>query len=156
MSLIDVLDRQFSAAWQMLSDGAMKCPEDEWKQPSSDPFFTPARLVFHVIQTVDFYTADDRDGFDWNAFGFSWEDAKPEELPDRPAVREYCHCIREQMEEWLGAHGSEGLLEPDTEFFPQFKTRLDRAIYALRHTQHHAGQLSRELQSRGCEEMSWG
>lgn len=155
MSLVDIIYRQFNAAWQMLSDGSMKCPEESWKSPADDPFFTPARLAIHAIQTVDYYTSDNRDGFDWRGLGFDVLTVAPDQLPQRPVARDYCHRIQEQVEDWLIRHGSDGLLAEDTEFTPDFATRLDRAIYVIRHTQHHAGQLSREIQIRGFGEMEW-
>jgi hypothetical protein len=34
-------------------------------------------------------------------------------------------------------------------------TRLDRAIYSLRHSQHHLGQINAELRRKGVSRGEW-
>ena len=61
-------------------------------------------------------------------------------------------------EEWAKARewieGSD-LTQPEQLFPYTGKTVLERAVYLLRHTQHHTAEMALELTKRGCRAPDW-
>ena len=155
MDLAEHLSGQYGHSWKMLKDGIKKCTDLQWKSVADDSFFVPARLAFHVIQTVDFYTSPNANDFDWAAHGFDWEACSPELLPDRSSVSKYLSKIEEKVEDWLMEMNDESLIGSDTAFSPYFKCPLERILYAVRHSHHHIGQMSLDLQRRSLPEIEW-
>ena len=155
MKISETLRDQYDHSWKMLADGLDKCPESQWKTGVDDPFFVPARLAFHVIQTVDFYTGSTAAEFDWKAFGFDWEESSTEELPDKDEVSAYLDKIKTKVGEFLDSIPEQTFLGSDEAFAPYFGSPFDRMMYALRHSHHHIGQLSLDLQRRGLPEIVW-
>jgi uncharacterized damage-inducible protein DinB len=155
MALIDILQKQYAHSWRMLADGIESCSDAQWKAVIDDPFFVPARVAFHVIQTIDFYTSPTADEFDWKAFGFDWEEAPAEDLPARAKVSGYLDTIREKLDTLLSSMDETALMDSDSEFAPYFSSPFERLNYGLRHSHHHIGQMSLDLQRRGLSEIEW-
>ncbi len=151
-TLIDVLNRQFAKVHSMLRDAAESCPPDQWR--TAEPtFFAPARLAFHLVQATDFHLDPDPKAFDWNRFGFDWEEAPPQILPDAAQLTAYLDEVEAKVNARLASLGPEGLLGPDYAGF--FPTALDHVLYTLRHAQHHTGQINAELKRRGLKVAGW-
>ena len=74
MDISEHLSGQCGHSWNMLRNGVRKCTDVQWKSAVDDLFFVPARLAFHVIQTMDFYTSINAKDFNWTAHGFDWEE----------------------------------------------------------------------------------
>jgi hypothetical protein len=153
--LTDVLLRQYERSWQMLRDGVEKCPREQWRDERGDPFFVPARLSFHVIQAVDYYASRSPE-FDWERFGFDWEEVDSALLPEQSSVLDYLDEVKGKVSQEIQRLGTTGLLETDDSFGPSFGNTLERLLYALRHSHHHVGQLSLEMQRRNLPEIPWG
>lgn len=151
--LTEALQRQFAKAHATLRDAIRNCPESAWKAPSDHPFFIPARLAFHIIQATDYHLDPNPGGFNWSRFGFDWEEAAPDALPDLPAVLAYLEETEAKTNRRLLELSDAGLLGPD--YSPYFPTALDHVLYTLRHTQHHTGQINAELKRRGHKPASW-
>jgi uncharacterized damage-inducible protein DinB len=154
VSITEDLKRQFDSSWRMLREGIAACPETEWRTENGDVFFVPARLAFHVIQTVDFY-ASACGQFDWQRFGFNWENARDSALPEKTTVLDYLDEVDIKSAQFIDKLGVDGLTATDEAFGPHHACPMERLIYALRHSHHHIGQLSLELQRRNLPEISW-
>lgn len=155
MALIDILRKQYAHSWRMLADGIESCSDAQWQATIDDPFFVPARVAFHVVQTIDFFTSPAAKGFDWQAHGFNWEEAPVEDLPDRAKVSGYLDAIREKLDTLLSSMDETVLMDSDSKFASYFSCPFERFNYALRHSHHHIGQLSLDLQRRGFSEIEW-
>lgn len=148
------LAEQFDRLWSSMRDALAKCPDDQWRQGDVD-WLIPARLAVHAIQACDFYSGENPDSFDWNALGCSWEDSKPEALPSRDATLEYLDRVVIGVRTWLADLGDAGLLQEEKHFPWTGRLIMDRAIYSVRHAQHHLGQINAELRRRDLPRGEW-
>jgi hypothetical protein len=152
-SLVDVLTAHFDAQWQMFEDAIRAIPVEGWRAGGHD-FFVPARLVFHAIQAVEFHLQHDYDPtkFDWTAEGVNWSESPGDEFPDRAAMLAYLDRVRDRVRVWLEETGEEGLLDPHP---PYFDSKVSHAIYVLRHSQYHLGNLDTLLHNNGWQSPEW-
>ena len=67
------------------------------------------------------------------------------------AIATYLAEVRDQVDDWL----SHDLLALDAAYPWTGGTRLDRAIYLVRHTHHHVGELWSEIKRRGHPLPDW-
>jgi hypothetical protein len=126
----EILRRQFARSWQVVTEAMAAFTPDEWTTGEVD-YLTPARLAYHIVEVAEFYTSDTSYNFPWgHRFGCDREGTKAEELPDRDAVAAYLAEVRDQVEHFL----SQDLLSEDPDFPWCGGTRLDRALYLVRHT----------------------
>ena len=147
----EVLRRQFERSWQVVTKAMATFTPEEWVTGEVD-YLTPARLAYHIVETAEFYTGDMPDGFAWgHRFGCDWEGAKIAELPDQESVAAYLTEVRDQVESFL----RQDLLAEDPNFPWCGGTRLDRALYLMRHNHHHVGELWSEIKRHGHELPDW-
>jgi hypothetical protein len=150
-SLIEQLDR----AWDILMESVEGFSEEEWRS-GPDYQLVPARLVHHVIETAEFHTRPSAEEFVWgDCFGEELETVDPVALANRGETLEYMKLVRRQVKSWIKKLGDEGLKSPDPSFICPGTYHLDRALYLLRHIQHHVGELSAELKRRGHSRPTW-
>ncbi|HDS28928.1 MAG TPA: hypothetical protein ENN96_00420 [Candidatus Acetothermia bacterium] len=153
--LTEVVCRQYAAAWSLLSEGIDAVEEAGWKTGESS-YAVPARIAYHAIETADYYTHPNLAEFVWaERFGVDWEAEDAQLLPGRDEIRLYLEDVRKKAERWLTAQGEVGLLVPDEVFHQEGMTHLDRALYVLRHTQQHIGELFSILRARGISRPGW-
>ena len=150
-----ILARQFDAAWDLLEQTIEQLAGDDWKTASTSQAI-PARLAYHIIETADYYTHPDLEAFAWaDRFGEDWETEDPDQLPDAPAVQSYLSDVRTKVSRWITNLGDEALRALDGVFFAEGMTHLDRALYVLRHTHQHLGELHALLHARGLPRPRW-
>ena len=154
-ALGSIITSQYASSWDMLLETVKSFPEDEWQKAEID-YFVPARIAYHAIETVDFYLRDDLTAFKWGwRFGVDWDRALPTELPNQRDTLAYLHEIRRQAAEWISEGGDKGMLKTDSRFHAEGISHLDRALYVLRHTHHHIGELCAELRRRNLPRPGW-
>lgn len=150
-ALNETITRQFARSWQVVTEAMAAFTPEEWVTGEVD-YLTPARLAYHIVETAEFYTSDTPEGFPWgHRFGCDWEGAKVEELPDQDAVAAYLAEVRDQAKRFL----SQDLLAEDPDFPWCGGARLDRALYLVRHTHHHVGELWSEIKRCGHNLPDW-
>ena len=155
MSLTNTLIGQYDHCWRMLENGIGICTEDQWKHVIDDPFFVPCRVAFHIIQSADYYAGVEAADFNWAEFGFDWEEAPTEQFPNKADTIAYLERVKEKVSAFIESKGNETLIGSDEAFSPRFESPFARMLYGLRHSHHHIGQLSLDLQRRGLPEISW-
>lgn len=152
VTLVDVVLRQFVRSWQMFEDAVRQFPADEWRE-GAFAYLTPARAAYHIVETAEFYSGEIPDTFQWgHRFGGDWEAMPAEDLPSPADVLAYLADVRPQVEAWVR---DVDLLAPDPAFGWTGGAFLDRALYLLRHTHHHVGEMWSELKRRGYKFPDW-
>jgi len=146
--------KQYESMWKMLDDGIRKTNDTIWKQNVDISFFVPARLLLHIVETIDYYFDSNPKEFVWNTL-CDWENVEDTGLESKEELRSYEEKVKEKVYQWFEAKEAADLNAPEHTFHTDWATDLERAIYVLRHTQHHLGQLSHDLQRRGYEEINW-
>jgi hypothetical protein len=152
--LVEAIEAQFEAAWEMLAE-AVGVFGEGWRAGGSD-YAVPARLAYHAVETADYYFHDDLAAFDWGGrFGVDWETKEPARLPSQQAILDYLDEVRDKASRWIADREDDRLLAPDEVFHAEGMSRLDRALYVLRHTQQTIGELCALLRARGIPRPAW-
>ena len=72
MLIVTSLQNQFDRGWRMIEATIDATGDDAWTHAGRD-YLTPARLAYHIAETVDFYTADTEEFPFGDRFGGDWE-----------------------------------------------------------------------------------
>jgi hypothetical protein len=88
-------------------------------------------------------------------YKLDWEAAIPDELPSREETLAFIDRTEVRIEDWLRDLGDEGLMELEEQYGWTGDRILGRALYVLRHNQHHIGGINAELRHRGLERGEW-
>jgi hypothetical protein len=128
---------------------------DPWEWTVGDiDYVRPSGLAYHTLETIEFYVGSEpAERFKWGSrFGADWEGAASDDLPTQSEILEYLREARRLLQEWLEDED----LAADEELFPWTGAiHLGRALYLLRHTQHHIAELSLELTRRSGTAPDW-
>jgi hypothetical protein len=154
MGIADSLKEQFDRGWRMVGATVWETPEDVWRTGGRD-YLCPARLAYHIAETVEFYLSE-QDEFPFGRrFGGDWEQLPPERLPSREQAAAYLAEVRRQATDWLVRHDDAALLGPNERHRWCGPTLLDLALYVLRHTLHHHGEMNALSVLAGTDTDNW-
>lgn len=144
----------FSRMTSQLRQAISAFPEKEWRKADTR-YQRPAGLALHIIETIDFYTSGlSGDDFPWGERlgGTDWEAEDNNTLPGQEDLLIYLEDMEARLRGWLEETelSTREILHPWAG-----KTLLGLALYVLRHSQHHLGELGLELHRRGLEGIDW-
>jgi len=155
MSLVDSLLEAYKLIWDMYDSAIQDVPEEHWRTGEID-YLIPARLVYHAVQTGDFYTEETPDDFPWgHRFGGGCFEVPPEGLPTKEQAQAYHDEVREKVTEWIKRTGDPGLMSKEEAFPWTGGVILGRALYLLGHYRQHFGELNAELRWRDLPRINW-
>ena len=144
----------FTLTWDMYRDAIEEIPEEHWRT-GDIAYLTPARLVHHALEAVEFYTGDSEE-FKWgNRLGVDWETATPEQLPTKQQATAYLDEMIERTGSWLMAQTDEEITSRQEVFRWTGGTLLSRALYVMMHCRQHLGEINAELRRRGLKRVKW-
>jgi uncharacterized damage-inducible protein DinB len=152
----DLLD-QFQKAISMVRFTVEEFDNEQWLSGISW-FQTPARVGYHLVESLDLYFSGKRDGQEFAygyRFGGLWWEMKDELLPGRGALLEYLDEVKETIEGAFASLDDENLSAPFELYDWSGSTLLGHYVYALRHTMHHQGALTVLATYHGHEKESW-
>jgi len=150
-SLVDAFKRN----WDIYQDAVNNIPDEHWRTGDIE-YLIPARLIYHVLECVDFYSNQTPKGFVWgHRFNIDWESVSPEQLPTKEQTKTYLTEMIEKMDGWLQRLSDTELLSEEKAFPWTGKTKLGRAIYLLVHCRQHIGEINAELRRRGLPRIKW-
>lgn len=154
--LVRELADQFRRQWSTLRESVNAVPDDQWRA-GEHIHLVPARLAYHIFGGTEVYARSTsyeefrRD----RVFGGDWQVMGAEELPDRAAALRHIDALEKAVERWLSSLEDEGLLTTNDGFPWTGEKKLGRALYLLRHTQSHMGEMNAELRRRGLPRGKW-
>jgi hypothetical protein len=140
MSIAGGLANQFERGWKMIGRTIEQTPDDLWRTAGKG-YLCPARLAYHIVETIDFYIYDGEQDQFGSRFG-DWEEPGPEELPSREEVLGYMREVRGTLNTWLGGYDDTAIRGPNEAHPWCGDTILELALYVLRHTLHHHGEMN--------------
>jgi uncharacterized damage-inducible protein DinB len=144
----DALKRQFSDAFDVLSAAVGSFPADVWSE-GGPPYRGPGRACLHALLCAEFYTC--RDEGVWHRFGQPVWQMADADVPDQPTQASYLAEVRARTAEWIDRLDAEGLAAIDGEG----RTALERIVYAIRHLQHHTGEVFAYQKQAGLDVAGW-
>jgi hypothetical protein len=146
------LKEQFSRAWKMIEETITGFSETDWISCGTD-YLVPARIAYHLIETVEFYIGNKPRDFGWGQrFGGGWQRIEKEHLPKQEDMLSYMEETASALSEWL-SHCDFG--EANRLFKHTGSTLLGHALYVLRHTLDHHGQMNCILYQSGNKTVNW-
>lgn len=148
--LLDAIRQQFGRAFDVLEAAIPSFSPETWRRGSS-PFNGPARAVAHVLQCAEFYTSEDRAAF--ATLGKPLWQLSDAEVPTQEATLHHLVEARAKTLAWIGSLGEEGLSKPWHN--QDASCGLERLLYALRHLQHHTGEVCAYQKQAGLEPAAW-
>lgn len=131
------LKRQFNDAFDILDAAIGSFDEGQWRS-GSPPFDGPGRAVAHVLQCAEFYTCQDKAVFE--NFGKRVSEMSDEELPSAERMLEYAREARGMTLAWIDSVSDDA---------------LEQIVYAVRHLQHHIGEICAYQKQHGLEPAPW-
>ena len=155
--VVSELKEQFGRQWKTIRDLVDKVPDDQWRAGEIG-HLVPARLVYHILVGTEVYarSCSYEEYTARRRFTTDWQVAPAGELPDRQTTLRHVDVMEGAVVEWLEALGDEGLLTKEDGFSWTGSKKLARALYLLRHTQNHIGEVNSELRRRGLPRGKWG
>ncbi len=83
LTIVASLLEALGLTWDMYEETIRSIPDGHWRTGDID-YLIPARLVYHVLETADFYSSEKPEGFPWGQrFNVDPWDALPEQLPTK-------------------------------------------------------------------------
>ncbi|MFP4356294.1 MAG: hypothetical protein ACLFUJ_14345 [Phycisphaerae bacterium] len=146
--IVKGLHAQWAEAFGTLESTLGSFSPEQWKQGAS-PYTGPGRCAAHALVCGEFYTTGDRAAFD--RFGLPVWKMTDDDVPDQAAQNKYLRRVRKMTQAWVDVLAGEGLDSVDE----QKTTNLERIIYALRHLQHHTGEMFCWQKQMGIEVTGW-
>lgn len=146
--MIDEIQRAFIASIQMLEDGIHKIPDSRWRHGDQE-YLVPVRIAYHIIMGLEWLVSTLPPEEHLRMRRFQLGDTAIDEMPDRQALLAEITWVTGRVEEWFFAWSCEVADGMDTTF------RLKKALYFLRHTQHHIGEFSATARLMQLERPDW-
>jgi hypothetical protein len=150
----ETLEEQFDRVWQSLRD-ALAQFTDEQLAAAPEPWLAPVRQAFHVIDAVSAYTDPDPETWEQSELSRTWDTAPVEAFPGREELLAALDAVEAKAKGWLGSLTDEEWTRDQTKIPWAGSTSLDRALYALRHTQYHVALIHMELRRSGLPVPGW-
>ena len=147
------ISNQYQRALLMFRDVVKAFPAEEWRVVEN--FYPrPAAIAYHNLETIDFYTSGKSgDEFPWgHRFGVEWETKDYGRLPSQQQLQTYLDEIETKITKWFKLMD---ISAPEETYAWTGDTKLENAIYLLRHTHQHTAELSLELHHRGYQTPEW-
>ncbi|MFW9786115.1 MAG: hypothetical protein ACFFE2_03825 [Candidatus Thorarchaeota archaeon] len=161
---------QFNRSWKMLRQAIENVPEEKWTEhvESIDVPWNETKgmnvwyfsnIVYHVIQTVEFYALDDPDDMRWGhrIGGIDWKSESPEVTSSKIKKNDMLEYMEETMtflNDKLRSFSEDEMFEADG-FSGWQDSRLMKFVYTLRHSMWHIGELGRSLRNFECNRITW-
>lgn len=164
------LAKQFDRSWEILIQAIEKVPDERWTAcvESIDVPYSEMKgmniwyfsnVVFHAIETVDYYTEDSPKGFKWGGRigSTDWKTETPAMRATKITKKdmlEYISETKDRLNKKLSSFSEDDFFEQDG-FKDYLESRLDKFIYTLRHSMWHIGELSRAIRDFECDRLQW-
>ena len=151
---------QHKAALKMLMDTIVKCPDSLWDSGEYEVAYW--RIVYHALFYISFYSSESPDQFvpwpkhqvNYNYLGNLSLEGQPFVITDIYSKANMLDCAEYIM-------GRLGAAVASTDFASRCgfewleMNNLEKHLYTIRHTQHHAGQLIERLHFTGIKGIRW-
>jgi hypothetical protein len=143
---------QFIRALSMLRIAVQGFSEEAWRQGET-LYQRPAGVALHIVQTIYSYSAlEAGERTDEPLTQVNWQERDSSRLPSQHELLQFLDQAEERLAYFIGRSD----LEAKEDIFPWTGfSVLSRALYTLRHAQHHLADMAMELQRRGLRPPDW-
>lgn len=146
----------FNRTWDMVIEAAERFSDANWASPD-DHRYTPARVVYHLLETAEryTYTGDPKEFDAQRRLKKNWTDSPIAELPSRGQCLTDLRATKASTVSWLSAAGAKGLTGSPPTWPWVGQSLLGQTLYLLRHTQHHQAELNQALKRLDLQPVRW-
>jgi len=132
--------KQYEHTWNVFERLVNDFDNDAWRDTGRGAT-TPVRLSFHILQSVKYYLEDQSEIYfeSGKAFNNNSEKTPEEDLPSQRDIRMCIGVFKKKTEEWLSEMDYSA---ENRSFRWAGETNLGVAIFLLRHSLFHIGELS--------------
>ncbi|MEJ2562516.1 MAG: hypothetical protein P8Z42_07485 [Anaerolineales bacterium] len=136
----DEFVKQYEHSWRVFEKIVEAFDEETWLHTGRKSY-TPARIAFHILKAVQYYIEDKTITHFASGIQFEdeWDETGEGQLPTQDDVLSCIRYLREKTAFWLIGMDFEG---KNTKFEWAGKTKMGVAIFLLRHSLFHLGELS--------------
>jgi hypothetical protein len=156
--LITNLANQFNSSWNLIHQAVERCTDENWSQVLESWSFS--WTLYHVVETLDFYLRETPKGMQWGKrAGISWDTQSKDEIKSQKSqiskdfMKQYISDIETKANQLVHSMDEKEILIQDE--FDWFETRLEKYIYALRHTMFHIGECNKTLRDKKAKRIKW-
>jgi tetratricopeptide (TPR) repeat protein len=142
----EVVADQFLRALGMFRAAVNTFPKDSWVEGDTN-YQRPAGLALHITQSINFYSAlklGERS--EEPLTQINWQNPDSDKLPSQAELLRFLDYVEEKVANFIVKADFEA---KETMFPWTGSTVLSRALFSLRHMQHHLADMIMELQRRG-------
>jgi tetratricopeptide (TPR) repeat protein len=143
---------QFLRSIRMFRNAVKTFPEGAWLEGDT-LYQRPAGIALHIAQTINIYSAlEPGERSEDPLAQVSWQERDSSKLPLQDELLRFLDVVEEKVANFIlkADFGAEESMFPWTG-----STALSRALYSLRHLQHHLADMAMELQRRGLRPPDW-
>ena len=147
--MIDEIAEAFSQTLRMLEDGVQKIPDSHWRQGHGDHLI-PVRIAYHIMIGLEWFVTilPEKEHRKTRRYNLDWK-GPVGPMPERRLMLEDLSWINKRIVDWFaewGRKASEGAND---------SRQLKKALYFLRHTQHHIGEFCATARLLNLERAAW-
>lgn len=134
--MVSIIHAAYRDTLFMFRDFLSKIPDEKW-YAGSDDYLIPVRVSYHIFMSLEWLTTrlPREEHLKVRRYGLNWL-GPVEVMPSREIMLHDIEWVHELLDGWFAE-----LAECDPSG-AESKKRLEKAIYYLRHIQHHIGELS--------------
>ncbi len=133
----------------MLEDGIRRLPDEKWRQ-GPDDYLIPARIAYHIFKGLEWLINElpPEEFKRTRRYALNWLDSVAP-MPSQADLLADLPWLRGQITIWLDQAEK---LDPCS---AEGRAKAGKALYFLRHTQHHVGEFSIICRLVGCDSPEW-
>jgi hypothetical protein len=133
----------------MLEDGLRKIPDSHWRQGQNDHLI-PVRIAYHIMIGLEWFvtTLPENEHRKTRRYNLDWK-GPVEPMPERYLMLEDLSWINKRIVDWFAEWR-----QRESEEARDGK-QLKKALYFLRHTQHHLGEFCATARLLNLERPAW-
>lgn len=148
--MIGETELAFLASLQMLTEGIEKIPDHLWRQEHSDDYLIPVRITYHIFLGLEWFvsTVPPEEHRKTRRYNLDWT-GPVDAMPDRQEMLADLEWMTGRIHEWFAAWMQEAAEGVDS------SPRMEKALYFLRHTQHHLGEFCAVARLLQQERPAW-
>lgn len=147
--MIDETRKAFLTTIEMLEDGIAKVPDDQWRS-GTEAHRVPVRIAYHIIGGLEWFVTKlpAKEHIETRRYKLD-ETAPVDQLPDREVLLEDLSWVTDRVRNWFAEWSEESANGGEN------APRMEKALYFLRHTQHHVGEFSTAARLLGLDYPTW-
>jgi len=148
---------QFEASWKMIRSAIDNISLVKFHTSYGEWYYS--QNLYHIIETMDFYSRGSPDEMSWGQrAGYNWDDVQNVEddilpLLSKQLMTDYLREMEVVITDILKPISTKELFSKDG--FHWFESIFHKYIYLLRHNQHHIGELSLVLRILDEKPAKW-